>query len=297
MRVALSFLTGGAFFIGVLLSLAFMSIPQREAAAPKEVREEKRLRYRVTLRNRTGEVVKRSEVRVFAPVLRTASQITLDVTASRPYERLSDPLGNQVLRFLVTVPPYGTKVLSIAARVHLHNGYAVSSLVDDPMEYLAEEQYVELSYPPLIELAEKLRAPSPIQTVEQAVQWISSHIKSEGYIRDDRGARWALDNLTGDCTERSYLLIALLRRNEIPARMVGGFVIEEDAVLNTRAYHNWVEYHDGGVWRITDVDDVRRGEDPFRYVAFRVIARGEASPLSNSQRFAAFDERLEMQLN
>ncbi len=74
----------------------------------------------------------------------------------------------------------------------------------------------------------------------------------------EKGALWAYDNLQGDCSEYSSLMVTLLRIQGIPARKVTGFLISNNpgtrpAIGNIWTFnsneasfdilgHAWVEY-------------------------------------------------------
>ena len=54
-----------------------------------------------------------------------------------------------------------------------------------------------------------------------------------GYIKNDRGALYALKTKEGDCTEFMHLFVALCRANKIPARCIGGYVQREKRDFKT----------------------------------------------------------------
>jgi len=59
---------------------------------------------------------------------------------------------------------------------------------------------------------------------------------------DERGALWALQNGVGDCSEYSYLFVALCRALGIPARIQAGFAFHR--LDETSEYgHMWAEYY------------------------------------------------------
>ena len=58
---------------------------------------------------------------------------------------------------------------------------------------------------------------------------------------EERGALWALDNGAGDCSEYSYLFVALCRAVGIPARIEAGFVFHYVGET-TEDGHMWTEY-------------------------------------------------------
>jgi transglutaminase-like putative cysteine protease len=58
---------------------------------------------------------------------------------------------------------------------------------------------------------------------------------------EERGALWALENGVGDCSEYSYLFVALCRAVGIPARIEAGFVFHYVGE-STEDGHMWSEY-------------------------------------------------------
>ena len=99
----------------------------------------------------------------------------------------------------------------------------------------------------------------------------------------------------GDCTEFACLSVALARANGIPARRVGGYVIDRDSVLRPADYHDWAEVYFGGAWRLLDAQKGRWLEPAGQYVAF-LYGQGKANnPIAPAQRFRVQGE-LEVRL-
>ena len=94
-----------------------------------------------------------------------------------------------------------------------------------------------------------------------------------------------------------YLFVALARALGVPARGVGGFVVDGDAVLKSSNYHNWAEFHADGAWRLADPHRKVFADQRSRYIAMRIIGEQEHGPMGNSHRFLAEDERLEVRMN
>ena len=65
------------------------------------------------------------------------------------------------------------------------------------------------------------------------------------------GAKYALLNKQGDCTEYSALFTALCRISNIPARLVAG--LKHDSSSDSWIRHAWAEFYYNGFWIPVDV--------------------------------------------
>jgi hypothetical protein len=124
------------------------------------------------------------------------------------------------------------------------------------------EPYYEIDDPSLIELSNNIVQPgdTPIGKAEQICNWVSNNLEYKlDMPKQEKGALWAYNNLEGDCSEFSSLMVTLLRIQGIPARKVTGFLISNDPtdrpvkgdvyffrVTNSNSNifgHAWVEYY------------------------------------------------------
>ena len=73
--------------------------------------------------------------------------------------------------------------------------------------------------------------------------FVTKHVR---YMTQDEemGALWALNNGVGDCSEYSYLFVALCRAVGIPARIQAGFAFHSSSET-TEDGHMWAEYYLG----------------------------------------------------
>jgi transglutaminase-like putative cysteine protease len=257
---------------------------------------EREIRYGFTLRNRSADLLHDVELRVYAPVSETATQRSASLDASHPFELESDALGNRVMRFRLTLPPGGRKELIIRAKVELSDA-PYPGRVAPGSEHTQPELHIESDHPEIERVAQVLGGSSARDRAMSAYEWVTGHVRDTGFVREDRGALWALREGTGDCTEFAYLFAALARASGVPARGVGGFVVEGNSVVHAADYHNWAEFHADGVWQIADPQRAVFSERPSRYIAMRITGHGETAPLSSSQRFASSDPRLEVRMN
>lgn len=94
------------------------------------------------------------------------------------------------------LPPNGQKVINIAATVETTTIPVLFSLPDS-QSYLVSENYVEHDAVPVMTLAAKLKAKSPQATSQKIYDWVAANVQYAGFIREDRGALYALKERKG----------------------------------------------------------------------------------------------------
>ena len=79
------------------------------------------------------------------------------------------------------------------------------------------------------------------EKVSKIYNFVITHMR---YVAQDeeKGAIWALENGVGDCSEYSYLFVALCRAAEIPARIQAGFAFHQVGETLEDG-HMWAEYY------------------------------------------------------
>jgi transglutaminase-like putative cysteine protease len=238
---------------------------------------ERHVRYSFSVRNPAPVLVGAAEVLAFAPVERTSMQRAGAITASQPFELRRDVLGNQTLRFVVTLPPFASKVISVDAVVAFAEAPRPEEL-RTRQPFLQTGPYVQVDDPAIQRTAADLGGTKPIEIAAGIERWVADHVREGGYVAERRGARLALESGRGDCTERADLFVALARARGIPARSMAGFVIDHDAVLRIADYHNWAEVYVDGSWRIADPDKKVFGDSQSQYVALRILGDTDRVP-------------------
>lgn len=264
---------------------------------PAEYPVKRVLRYSFTVGNPTNQLIERAWFWTYAPVKQMANQRTAKIEASHPYELMTDELGNQRLHFTFeNFPPYSSKIISLTTELDLAEE-PNRVRMDQLDRYLQAETYVESAHPRLAKAAAKLTAETPAKSARNIYQWVVRNIQGQGYIKNDRGALYALDNQHGDCTEYAYLVTALSRANGIPARSVAGYVYDKNAVLDSSDYHNWAEVYIDGTWQIADAQKEAFMDKNSQYIAMRLIVVDKDDSFKNSQRFFATSENLDVKMN
>jgi len=79
------------------------------------------------------------------------------------------------------------------------------------------------------------------EKVSEIYNFVIEHLRYE-FQDEERGALWALENKVGDCSEYSYLFVALCRAAGIPARVQVGFAFHS-IQENLEDGHMWAEYY------------------------------------------------------
>jgi transglutaminase-like putative cysteine protease len=256
--------------------------------------------YGFTLQNETDRPIERVEFWTYGPVKQTATQRCDRLQASHPCKLTSDRFGNQILHFtFLDFPPYGSKIISIEATVSLSEApLPLDAAVTGP--YRSAGKNMEADSLPIQELAKNLVRKEAAGAPEAFFRWIVENIRNDAYTRNDRGALACLKTRRGDCTEQTALFVALCRAAGIPARGLGGYVCDKDGVLKADAYHNWAEFQTDGLWRVADPQQRVFGQNPSRYIAFRVItgtADEAESPMGMHHRFRVEGEGLKVRMN
>ncbi|MCG8314081.1 MAG: transglutaminase-like domain-containing protein [Pseudomonadales bacterium] len=270
---------------------AFQDEPvKQEFSTLKPEFETKRLfKYSFIATNTTNLLIENVQITTFSPIEVTSFQKLENVHSNYPFTVQKGMYGNRFLQFqLDQLEPYGAKVIEIQVELGFSK-QSISGLYEDG-SFLGPEKYIETDFVDLISVAKGLKAESDLETAQNIMHWVSTHIVDPGFIASDLGAKYAYENKRGDCSEYSYLSAALARINGIPARVIAGFVMSDDGVLKARDYHNWTELYLDGSWRILDAQKgYFNGENNASYLGMRILGDTE-SLLAKSQRYSVSSE-------
>lgn len=242
------------------------------------------IRYGFTVQNPDAHPLKDAGFWVYAPIHQTSTQKRLNIKASHPYELRIDSLGNEQLVFNLTLPPHGSKEVWIESTL---------AMSDEPNRFPTEAdvltqtspQLAASKEPEIVLQAQKLKGEDPKKNVQAIYDWTREHITYSGYMKEDRGALYALKSAKGDCTEYAYLTAALGQAQQLTARVMAGFVVTHNGILSPEDYHNWSEFRLNNAWRLVDAQKEVLLTEPSRYIAMRVLGDIENDNNDNSQRF------------
>lgn len=255
------------------------------ASAPYTI--PRHIEYAFTLQNTTNQVVEQVELWTYAPTAFTATQQRVQIRASELFSELTDRHGNSILH--VTIPqitPYAAKILTISVDLALAEEPQPIPEETDLSQYLQSGPYCEVDDYGIIALAQQLVAETQRETAQHIFQWVSRNITYSGYLKAPRGARYALEHKQGDCTEFMYLFVALCRAAGIPARGIGGYVVNRNTILKPGDYHNWAEFYLDGIWHVADPQERVFMENQSHYLMMHVIGdMPDNHPMQQYQRF------------
>ncbi len=279
----------------LLIGSALMREPLAQPAMTRTGAIHRQLRFAVSLTNPKPHGLRNQCLWLYAPAAEGPTQRLASLTVSMPHERLSDAFGHTIVKLdFPDFPPLATKVVAITADLLLKHE-PVPAPLGNPQDWLAAERFVESDDGRIRALAAKLKHSDESDTGRAIYDWARQNLRYTGYAADPRGALGALLDEGGDCTEYACLSVALARANGIPARRVGGYVIERDSVLKAVDYHDWAEVYCDGAWRLLDAQKRHWLEPVEQYVAFRHGRDQAPNPMGSAQRFRVQGE-LEVRL-
>jgi len=120
--------------------------------------------------------------------------------------------------------------------------------------YLEPDAFIQSDAPAIIAVADSIRratGTSGWELARELARWVNQRIVHKNYSQGFASALEAMSSQSGDCTEHSVLLTALLRAAKIPARPTVGLVYFKGAF----AGHMWTEVYVDH-WRTLDALDL-----------------------------------------
>lgn len=245
----------------------------------------RRLRMRLQFRNPTSRALKGQKFFCYLPKIHGAAQQLIKTETDFGHRLESDEIGHQILALeFEDVQPWAQPVVTVTVHVRASRSSPHEQLADHA-PWLKPERFIESDHLRVHELASRLRQNDEWATARSIFEWVRSSLTYAGYIAEDLGALYALQERQGDCTEYANLVVALARANSIPARMLGGYVVQNDAVLKPTEYHNWAEIYLGGAWRVVDAQKGAWLASPANYIAFRVYRDAALNEVGLAHRY------------
>lgn len=267
-----------------LLAAVVSRCSPRGAEEESPLGQDRRLRMQVLFHNPLPRELSDQRFWCYLPMT-DSGQILSQVEVSVQHQVTMDAWGHQVLSLQFDrFPAYGSQTVGISVVVS-KSEMTCAQAPDDPRRWLRPSMFVESDAPEIRELGRQLHKSTDMQTLESIYQWVKEAMAYEGYVPQDRGALHALRMRSGDCTEYAALVVALSRANGIPARMLGGYVSDRDAVLRAVDYHNWAEVLLDGVWGIVDAQKEHWMPMRRHYVPFEIYRDQVTNDMGAAHRY------------
>jgi transglutaminase-like putative cysteine protease len=245
----------------------------------------RRLRFNLGFRNLHAYNLVAQRFWCYLPVGPTVAQRLASVSVSTEHRLLHDRLAHNILELSFgSFPAYARKQIDVTCEVELRATVEVESVTGSE-DWLRPERHVESDDPSIRRQAEALRQESQAASARAIYDWVRSNLVYAGYVAPDLGARYAIETRRGDCTEFAALVVALARALHIPARVIGGYVTEQDVVLRAVDYHNWAEIFFEGAWRIVDAQKGNWCASPQIYIGFRIHSPDPVNVLGTAHRY------------
>lgn len=105
--------------------------------------------------------------------------------------------------------------------------------------WLKPEPLLESNHDEIAAAAREIRGANRAELVRGILDAVANHMDIGGYDVIDRGAAWAWNKRTGDCSEYADLFIALCRARGIPARFCAGYATHLGSSYTMK--HGWAE--------------------------------------------------------
>lgn len=271
---------------GIALGLAVPGFPMgANAAAQPATAVVRRLRSTIQFQNPFSHPLDEQAFWCYLPMNMDSVQRLRAVDVSMPYRIADDEYGHHVLELILGhVAPFGQKIVTVSAEIDI-DPKAQFGTLPHVSAWLGPERFIECDDIRIREFAMKLRRASDLDTVRAIYEWTANHVEYAGYLPDDLGALYAYLQGRGDCTEFADLVVALARANNIPARMVEGYVTEQDAAVKSVDYHNWAEVFLDGAWHIVDAQKRNWLAAHSQYVAYRIYRDATTNPVGHAHRY------------
>ena len=263
--------------IGGIVALAFLLEPTVMAAIPGSVVPSvatgsvtRLLRYGFELRNTTAAPIPIGELWVRVPLSLTPWQRCDKVSGNFPAERSTLSDGGQMLQYCWTnIPPYATREFWVEAVVEMGPQVGASLPITHACEAIGLFDYRAAVFKQTGFLTQ---APGSVSSEAGRVcKWVFDYVHADNYSGENRGALYALQKASGDCSEKMSLFVALMRRMHVPSLGVGGVPVSRNTVIRPTDYHNWAVYRDGRAWEVCDPSLGRCGAAALPLVAFEWI--------------------------
>ena len=263
-------------FIIIIVAVFFILLQVFQQKKTPKWEIKRTVRYGFILENKTSEPMKNIEFKTYSPVTISSTQKLKKLNSNRGFTTKADEFGNQIIVFNIDfIAPYAKKNISITAELILSKIAAGANIKNDI--FLSKQPLIEIENKVIRNLAQNLKKDT--ENIQKDIfNWLVDNINYSGYGMQDRGASYAINNLSGDCTEYTYLNVALNRVIGVPSRAVNGYVVDHDTKLNASEFHTWSEVWMDDGWQVIDAQKNNYLENQQNYIAMNIVTDSLNSP-------------------
>lgn len=247
------------------------------------------IRYSFTLENLSNAVFDDVGLTIYTP-LESSQQNVKKLISSHGTNTIISQYASKLDFKTGLIPPYSSTLISVDADLALKQCKSFSFFESKEL-FLKPEKYIPSDDPEIKMLINQLVGKTRKETVNNIMNWIRAEIRFTGYSGRRLGAKAAINNKYGDCTELMDVFLALARASSIPCRGISGFICDADMILKPDGYHNWAEYHDGISWIGVDPSYGKKDDELSDYIAFRIFEpgyEGDGSLFEIPERFKGY---------
>jgi len=266
-----------------------------ESGIQTQVDIQRQLRFNLSVHNPFNYGLTDQSLWLYGPVARTASQALIKLDASMKFDVKNDALNQTIMHFtFAELAPLSTRQITIVSDLIIHTESVREPLVH-PESWINPEKYIESSDEQIKVLASQLTRHTEEATCAAIYDWVRQNLTYIGYIADDLGAAYAISERKGDCTEYACLVAALARANNIPARVMGGYVVNNNTIVRSQEYHNWVEVYVGNTWKLIDAQKQNLWASSSQYVVWHILQERNINSIGLANRYRAEGDIVVMQ--
>ncbi|MEM3551907.1 MAG: transglutaminase domain-containing protein [Candidatus Bathyarchaeia archaeon] len=196
-------------------------------------------------------------VNLYVPLVRNETArhyvILYNVKSTRDYSLISDGYGNiyiywenlEISQGQTFTVELDYRVLSFSLTYKINSSMIGSYDKNSKLyiKYTQPEELIESDHEEIVEKAQEITqgVEDPLVKARLIYNFVVNYLRYE-VQEEEKGALWALENGKGDCSEYSYLFVALCRAAGIPARVQAGFAFHYVGQVLEDG-HMWAEYY------------------------------------------------------
>jgi hypothetical protein len=251
---------------------------------PKEA-ELKTIKMVLSLKNNSSIPMESEDVLVFLPGL-DSPPVNVKINDDHLFRVGKEHNNARLIIAQKNIPPYyKSEVLITADIMQTQVAYPSSVFNPQSISLKAIPNRVRL-------ISREIQANTSKSYPQLVAEWIPFNIEHEQYNRNTQSVDRTLKTRKGDCTDVAELAKQLLASMNIPAFVVGGFIVtNSSAIVAARDYHNWIYYLEDDLWKIMDPSKGIIDTNYSDYIAFDVSPN-----IQNYTRFSTTNHNLELLL-